>query len=256
MTRQSTSEGFLGEIFSSIQGEGTLIGRRQIFVRTAGCSLQCSYCDSAAFRVRPRECRVESPPGSGNFFHIKNPLSPEEVMRQIVSLQSPGLHSISITGGEPLCQPEFVKVLAKGCRTEGLRVYLETNGYSKDRFLGLIDLIDYAAIDLKLPSHSSCPAEAWMELEENELGCVRAAVSSGVQTVVKMVVLSTTSDSEVERACQSLEGLEITAILQPASGEGRPGPASMLRLHQVASAYLGPDRTAVIPQAHKLMGVL
>ncbi|MBN1405468.1 MAG: 7-carboxy-7-deazaguanine synthase QueE, partial [Candidatus Omnitrophica bacterium] len=34
------------EIFSSIQGEGIYVGERQIFIRFAGCNLNCVYCDT------------------------------------------------------------------------------------------------------------------------------------------------------------------------------------------------------------------
>ena len=36
------------EIFGpTIQGEGRVIGRKTMFVRTAGCDYRCSWCDSA-----------------------------------------------------------------------------------------------------------------------------------------------------------------------------------------------------------------
>ncbi|MEM4195978.1 MAG: 7-carboxy-7-deazaguanine synthase QueE, partial [Methanothermobacter sp.] len=38
------------EVFSSIQGEGLLLGKRQIFIRFAGCNLNCSYCDTPESR--------------------------------------------------------------------------------------------------------------------------------------------------------------------------------------------------------------
>ncbi|HNS26376.1 MAG TPA: 7-carboxy-7-deazaguanine synthase QueE, partial [Methanobacteriaceae archaeon] len=33
----------INEVFSSIQGEGKLVGRRQVFIRFSGCNLDCNY---------------------------------------------------------------------------------------------------------------------------------------------------------------------------------------------------------------------
>lgn len=255
-TLQSTLDGNVGEIFSSIQGEGPLIGRRQIFVRTAGCSLSCSYCDTLGFGKRVGTCRIEHPPASGCFATIPNPISVEIAREQIDRLGSPGLHSVSITGGEPLCQYEFVGALADECRSSGLRVYLETNGYSARRFEEIVDFIDFAAIDLKLPSHRACPDSGWPDLIENELACMRTSSEKGVYTIVKIVILSGTQASEVEDACLRLRDIDAFLVLQPASGAQKPKSIDLIRFQEEASRYLGPDKVAVIPQAHKLIGVL
>lgn len=249
------SGGVLAEIFASIQGEGPLVGRRQIFVRMAGCGLNCSYCDTARFRSHMDECRIETHPGSGRHRLVPNPMSLEDVMVQINLLRSPGLHSVSITGGEPLCQPEFVKALTGACRSSGIKIYLETNGFSAERFCDMAEEIDFASIDIKLQSHGSCPEDQHQNLMENELECIRISALNGIQTIVKMVILDGTESKELEYACSRLQGLDATVVLQPASGECKPTNLKMLRFQDLASGYLSPENVAVIPQVHKLMGV-
>jgi len=246
--------GNLCEIFSSFQGEGPLIGRRQVFVRTAGCNLNCFYCDTPMSRRDLEFCRVMDPSVPGHFRQAKNPVTSSWTMEEILALWTLGTHSVSITGGEPLCQPEFSEALAMGCAAEGLPVYFETNGFSQSRFSRLIDWIDFAAIDIKLPSHDACPLSEWRELIENELACIKGASRAGVATIVKAVILDSTSAEEVEMLCPRLEGLDITLVLQPASGKGKPDPEKLMLLHKAASEHL--DEVVVIPQAHKMMGVL
>ena len=255
MIPQSIDEiGFLGEIFSSFQGEGPLIGRRQIFVRTAGCNLSCSYCDSPVFRRDVAFCGVEDPMVPGLFRQADNPVTPAWTMEQISALWTKGTHSVSITGGEPLCQPQFAQALANCCAAEGRPVYFETNGFSKNRFSKLIRWIDFAAVDIKLPSSRATSKGRQGRLIENELACIEEASKRGVVTIAKMVILDSTSKEEIERICPRLEGMDVAVVLQPASGTERPGPEKLKNLFEAASERLG--YVVVIPQAHKMMGVL
>src|ERR1039457_2966594 len=61
------------EIFSSIQGEGYLAGRRQVFVRLTECNLDCGYCDT--LYAQTETCQVESLPGSAMLDHLPQPIS-------------------------------------------------------------------------------------------------------------------------------------------------------------------------------------
>lgn len=94
------------EHFLSLQGEGLMIGRLTYFVRAAGCSLRCSWCDTAWSR---------------------NPDQGEEMsVEDIVALVG-DVKNVCFTGGEPLEQkeaPEFLRRLVELGKT----VVLETNG--------------------------------------------------------------------------------------------------------------------------------
>ncbi len=243
-----TFEGWVGEIFSSFQGEGPLVGRRQVFVRLAGCNLNCYYCDTRRFHQLPMDCQI----GAGRAA-LDNPLGVGGVMAAIHDLWVAGTHSVSMTGGEPLCQHRFLGSLARTCQVSGYPVYLESNGYSVKRFEMVRDYIDFACIDLKLRSHRACSNESWADLIENEIACLRSAGEAGIYSIAKVVVTRGTSPFEIEEACSKL-GNPSALVIQPASGDAPP-MEEVFRLHELASNYLGGEKVMVIPQVHRSMGI-
>jgi len=106
--------GYITELFSSFQGEGPYVGRRQIFIRFAGCPFSCFYCDTqSAKEPKPSLCTVfgNVEKNINNSFgkaflskkrFIENPMSLRLVLELLTELRTPDLHSVSYTGGEPL----------------------------------------------------------------------------------------------------------------------------------------------------------
>jgi len=96
----------INEIFYSIQGEGKWTGRPNIFIRTSGCNLRCSFCDTTYAYNDGKE------------------LSIEEISSQISKYPC---KYVCITGGEPLIQKEILDLiddLIKG----NYEISIETNG--------------------------------------------------------------------------------------------------------------------------------
>ena len=74
------------EVFSSIQGEGKYVGCRQLFVRFAGCNLNCQYCDTTFSHNNFEKCKIEKVAGQRIFEDVANPLTIEELALRINEL--------------------------------------------------------------------------------------------------------------------------------------------------------------------------
>lgn len=240
------------EIFSGIQGEGILVGARQVFVRFCGCNRRCAYCDTREALAPSATCAVEQEPGSRRFTAVPNPMSPQQVADAAAALNtSPKLHhSVSLTGGEPLLYPDFILVLSRLLLNQGLPIYLETNGTLPDALERVIDGVRYVAMDIKLESATGQPTP-W----DAHVRFLRIAAMHGVQ--VKVVVTSTTTDDELDQVAKVVSAgwFKAPVVLQPVTATGGirpPSPAVILRMQEFLARRLLSVR--VIPQVHKLMG--
>ncbi len=258
---ESMVAGYVGQIFNSFQGEGIYVGRRQVFVRFAGCSLDCNYCDSEGFRqFRPPTCQVETQPGSMQLKKMKNPMDSKQVLQHVKRLKTPDVHSVSLTGGEPLNSVKFLAEVALGCKRARLRTYLETNGASGEAMRNVVEHIDIAAIDIKLPEHSAVPVAKWPGLLKEELDCIKISLDKGAKPFVKIIVLPSTSEKTITKICRMVSKTgDVPLVLQPVSPERRAKAAPTMSHMQIlsqAAARAGMNEIAIIPQVHKLIGVL
>jgi len=218
----------VAEVFESIQGEGIYVGIPQVFVRFFGCNLSCSYCDT-----RPTTFREYSVAG---------------LMEALAAFR--GYHSLSLTGGEPLCQTTFLRVfLSRFKRVDNL-VYLETNGTLVHELAKVLDMVDIVAMDMKLPS-SGGGAPRWKD-HEDFLCCAQEK-----DVFVKLVVNLDTSRQDVCAARDVIRRVkpDVPAVLQPQWGCDSETLYLKMMGFQRDLADAGITNVRTRPQAHKLAGI-
>ncbi|HLK60447.1 MAG TPA: 7-carboxy-7-deazaguanine synthase QueE [Chthonomonadaceae bacterium] len=248
----------LVEVFSSLQGEGILVGHRQVFVRTFGCNLRCSYCDSPETLKEsgsPPTCRVEEAPGSWTFRRVPNPVPAADLTEIVRGYLTEPHHSLSVTGGEPLLHAEFLARWLPSIRALGLKVFIETNGLLPDHLKRILPLVDYVSMDFKAPTATGVAPEAtWAKHREF------LAVARAVNVYGKFVVTPGATEAELDAVIALIREVDpsIPLILQPVTPFGyepRPvEPARMIALHARAARCL--QEVRVIPQTHKMLHLL
>ena len=257
MTQEKPQTAFVSEIFSSAQGEGVNIGRRQLFVRFSGCHRSCIYCDTPFERTKTTA--VERVPGSEVFDAIPNPLSPHTLLNILDEMSPPGsFHDdLFITGGEPLLQADFLKEFLPEAREQlNLPVHLETSGDLVIPFVSISEQIDHVLMDIKLPSVTG-ESETW-EAHQRFLEKIR---DDEISATIKIVVSADTAEADLAESVELITatGSLADVVLQPMTAALKtdrvPTAEQVLKWQADMARALG--RTVrVIPQCHKLMGLL
>ena len=144
----------INEIFHSIQGESSRAGVPTTFVRTSGCHLRCTYCDTTYA------------------YHEGKPMNLDAIMEVV---RSNGAPYVCVTGGEPLLQKNVYPLMSLLC-DESFKVSLETSG---DIDCSQVDARVLKVIDVKTPD-SGAPDKF----------CMKNLDFSGPQTEFKFVICS------------------------------------------------------------------
>lgn len=98
------------ETFASINGEGQWAGELAVFIRLAGCNLNCNYCDTT--------------------WANEETVSYQRMTKEMIGdyVEYTGVHHVTVTGGEPLIQPGIRELLDYLGGLPKVQVEVETNG--------------------------------------------------------------------------------------------------------------------------------
>ena len=225
------------EIFSSFQGEGVLIGQRQIFVRFAGCNLNCAYCDTKN-SISKKEGTL---------------MTPEEVVSKIESILTPDCHTISFTGGEPSLYPEFINEVSK---LTDLDIMLETNG-TLPANIGLIENLDIVSLDIKLKEQFN--GDFKEDIFLNEIKSLNLLIEKSINVYCKVVILPCLKIKSFEEVIKKIDkeiidNNNVQFIIQPSSplNEWKNLSNCLFEFSEVVGRYF---EVSTIPQIHKILNI-
>ena len=229
------NESRVSEIFSSLQGEGTHLGERHLFIRFEECHIHCEYCDELDKK--------------GTAMGL------EEVMGEVRRIdREEGPHAfVSLTGGEPLLYLPFLKPLLPRLKEERFSIYLETNGILWRALEEVFAWCDCIAMDLK-------PASVTKEKNFDEDHRRFLRIAKRKETFIKIVLSKEIDLGEFEAHMRLVaeEAPEIPVILMPISAgiEGHEDPALMallVHLQRFGTRWVRDIR--IVPRLHKILKI-
>ncbi len=218
------SDGVLiAETFTSLQGEGTLVGVPSFFIRTSGCNLRCSWCDTPYTSWTPEGSR-------------------RQVADLVGEAHRSGVRHVVVTGGEPLLQRE-IGVLTRALAGEGFHITVETAGTIAPDFV-----CDLLSVSPK--TANSDPEGRWRERHRrlrSDVGPLRTLIERFPESQLKFVVGERGDLCDIRQLLEKLPTVDAgRVLLMP---EGRT-PAEVARTAAIVAALCLEHGFRYTPRLH------
>lgn len=188
----------------SLESFGTVDGPGLRFVTfMQGCPLRCLYCHNPDTWEPRRGVAYE--------------LTPRELLDEVLKYRSFIVRGgVTLTGGEPLMQPDFARAFFHLCREEGIHTALDTAGsVVTPQALAVLDETDLVLLDIKALSPDLCRrvsgADGWRSRQ-----FLDAAQQRGVPVWIRHVVVPglTDDDAELQRLADYVKGYDVVQKIE------------------------------------------
>lgn len=203
---------FIAETFTSLQGEGSLVGTPSFFVRTSGCNLRCRWCDT--------DYASWNPEGDNR--------SVEDLVEEF---SASDVEHVVVTGGEPLLQEEIGE-LTRALRESGAQITVETAGTVAPDFV-----CDLLSVSPKTSNSDPDGTKAEQHrLRRREVSPLRRLLSIHQEHQIKFVVQSRADLGEILGVLDAIGPIEANRVLL--MPEGRTAEEARQRARDVANLCL------------------
>lgn len=170
--------------YHSIETLGTVDGpgiRFVIFMQ--GCPLKCKYCHN----------RDTWDMSAGKIIELKE--LHEKILNYKEYISNSG--GVTITGGEPLLQSEFIIELFKRLKKDGIHTCIDTSGMVEltDTIKELIELTDLFLVDIKHIDSDKCKELVGFD-NKKELNFLKYLSQIGKETWIRQVIIPGITDNE------------------------------------------------------------
>ena len=148
-----------------------------------GCPLRCLYCHN------PDTWVVKS----GKTYRLETEALLAEALRYKHFTAQGG---VTVTGGEPLLQPEFLKEFFRLCRENGIHTALDTSGYiCSGKALEVLEQVDLVLLDIKTIDAGLPPRLTAVKLD-NTLRFLDELEKRGIPVWIRHVIVPGLTDAD------------------------------------------------------------